>query len=732
MRRETPLLTLALAAALAAIPVAAQERVTTVRELTLDDVLATPSVLEPKLPRLEWIGETTLLATIEAGARGERAGWRDAAADDDWHWAFTAVELARALEAGGAPGAASAEGASAHLPPFTWLDRTHVRVARKDGVYRWEIGTPRASRVLAAPEGAERAAFAKDDRAGAFVVDHQIVVADASGTRCITDDGSEDVVYGAAAHREEFGIHDGMWWDPTGRWLAFSREDQRPIDAYPYANYAQSPPVPVHGRYPMAGRADAIVTIGVYDSQDDSVRYLENDPAADLYWTNVTFAPDGKAIYVALVTRAQDRMQLARFDTVTGRLDRELLVEEDARWIEPTQGPIFVPGGDGAFLWFSPRDGHRHLCLYERDGKLVRQVTRGPADVRDCLGFTPHGRALVMAASDDPCQMHLWTVDMEGRSTRLTEARGWHECKRGANGALVLDRYSHLELPGAVDVIDVASGAAERLATAADPAEGYRRAKPERFTVRADDGTVLHGLLLVPPDATEHPERKLPVLQYVYGGPQSQLVRDRWLGGANPWLHFMAGRGYVVFLLDNRGTDNRGIAFAQSVFRRLTQLEAQDQARALAHVCALPYADAARAGVHGWSFGGTMTLALLLRHPRAYACGIAGAPVTDWAQYETGYTERYMDTPQENPEGYAAANAVLAAEDLEARLLLIHGTDDRTVMWSHAMRFVQACVDAGKLVDFMAYPMQRHGLVGPARTHLYHLMTRYFDEHLRR
>ena len=256
------------------------------------------------------------------------------------------------------------------------------------------------------------------------------------------------------------------------------------------------------------------------------------------------------------------------------------------------------------------------------------------------------------------------------------------------------------------------------------------RGTQEFFEVQADDKTPLHGTIILPPGMDT--SKKHPALLYVYGGPHSQLVKDRWLGGSSVWLHYMATQGYVVCTLDNRGTDNRGIEFSEAVHRRLSELETRDQLKAVEHLHSLPFVDKRRIGVHGWSYGGYMTLNLMLRSPGTFACGASGAPVTDWAQYETGYTERYMDTPAENPSGYRTASVLPLAEKLRGRLLIIHGTDDKTVMWSHSLALVHRLVDADRLVDYMPYPMQKHGIRGKSRSHLYKLLTRYFQDHLGR
>jgi dipeptidyl-peptidase-4 len=575
-------------------------------------------------------------------------------------------------------------------------------------------------------------AIAKDDSRVAYVKDHQLFVqvGDAAPMQ-LSQDGSADIVYGGPAHRSEFGIKDGLWWSPEGRFLAFFREDMTPIGIYPYVDHTAMPPKAIHGRYPMAGQIHSAVRVGVYDTQNGELHYLQHGTEPDVYWTNVTFDPSGTALYVAIVNRGQDTMELVGFDAATGKHQGVLFTESDPQWIEPEHGPIFVGNRADRFLWFSPRDGYRHLYLYTRKGELVRQVTTGKFDVHEFLTFDPGAaHAFCMASGSNPLQMHLWRAKLaDGSMQQLTKARGWHTCQVRDGGDLVVDSVSNLDLPGQQQVIDIATGNTANVVRI-----GHRfpvLGKQEFFEVAAEDGTPLHGMLILPPELDRAAARKYPALLYVYGGPHSHLVRDRFLGGSSPWLHWMATQGYVVCTLDNRGTENRGIEFAQSIHRRLAQLETRDQLAAIDHLAGLPYVDTERIGVHGWSYGGYMTLNLMLRAPGRFKCGVAGAPVTDWRQYETGYTERYLDTPQENPEGYQAASVLPLVGDLRDRLLIIHGTDDKTVMWSHTLAFVNQCIGAGTLVDYMPYPMQQHGIrgIGP-RLHLYRLMTRHFADHL--
>ncbi|MEZ5962874.1 MAG: DPP IV N-terminal domain-containing protein [Planctomycetota bacterium] len=695
------------------------------RTLSLDAVLDQPERLAPDLPKAQWTRDAARYSLVLDGRTGPYVVDVDARTGDRRH-AFAAADLARALRAAGA------ECEDAPLPAFDWVDGETVRVEHGSAVYLWRVGEPAASVRLRLPPAATASACAPHDRFAASVVDADLWISKPDGSRRrITWDGrAADIEYGLAAHRSEFGIDRGLFTDPLGRRLAFYREDLRPIAAYPFIDYTKSPPLAARGRYPMAGQSDSVVTVGVYDSEDDSIRFLEHDPDADDYWTNVCFTPDGAEVLLGLVNRGQDHLQVAAFDAATGRRRATLFEEHDSQWVEPEHAPWFEPGGGRRFLWLSPRDGHRHLYRYDLDGHLLGQVTRGAIDVEEVIAFAGDGtHVYVQATGEDARQTHLWRAALDGsRMERLTEG-GRHFATANADASLFFDRYESLLDPGGLRVVAADGKALGEVGTTHTGLRAFALGERRFFDVEAADGTVLHGVMTLPPGFD--PSRRYPLLLYVYGGPHSQLVTDSW-GRADAralWLEWMASQGCIVATLDNRGTRNRGIEFEQVVHRHLGRVEVEDQVAAVRHLLALGFVDGSRVGVHGWSYGGYMTLRLMLSAPDLFCCGAAGAPVTDWRGYETGYTERFMDTPQENPEGYDESRA-LAVDHLRGRLLLVHGSDDRTVMLSHAMTFLDRAVANGVLVDSMIYPQQKHGLVGASRAHLYRLLSRFFGEHL--
>ncbi|MBL8725167.1 MAG: S9 family peptidase [Planctomycetes bacterium] len=696
----------------------------TAEALTLATVLERGAKLVAQPPRVLWLPnghEATVVLPAQEGTEALHA-LRDGQPVQPP--ITTAAAVWAAL---GEPAAAGRP-----LPACRWLDATTLRIEHGAALWHWQPGQERATAVLrwAEPDAGDtpQHSIAPDDQHTAYVRQRQLWLQSRAGRlRQLTFDGSADLVYGGAAHRAEFGIDRGLFWSADGRWLAFYREDQRGIAPYPYQDLQSLPPKPVAGRYPMAGRPHGRVQVGICDTADGSLCWLEADPDEDVYWTNLAFGP-GPSLVVARVSRRQEDLELVRYDLRTGRRLSTLWTEHDAKWLEPEHPPTFLP--DGRFLWWSYAEGYRHLFLHGPDGARLHQVTKGAFDVQTLLGLSPDlGTVWFQASGEDPRQLHLFAAPLaSGEVRQLTQERGTHRAELAPDASAAALVWSNLETRPSTRLLDLQSGAVTPLPAPNDPLGGFALPAQRLFQIAAEDDTVLYGHLALPPNLAEG--QKCPVLLYVYGGPHVQLVTDQWLGGAPLWLQALAAEGYAVCRLDNRGTPNRGLPFAQAIHRRLGTLEVQDQLRAVAWLAEQPFVDGSRIGVHGWSYGGYLTLRLLLAAPTTFACGISGAPVTDWAMYETGYGERYMDTPAENAEGYQQSSCLPLAGRLQKPLLLVHGTDDRTVMWSHSLAFVDRCIDAGVPLDYFPYPMQRHGLTGRDRQHFLKLLRDWLGKHL--
>ena len=547
----------------------------------------------------------------------------------------------------------------------------------------------------------------------------------------------EGLVFGQSVHRNEFGISGGQFWSPNRTRLAFYMMDESMVAQYPMVKtskegIAQAAPF----RYPMAGEKSHEVQVGILDSTCQVVwlntRKDESVEEREMYLTNLTWSPDERYLYIAKVNRQQNHLWLERYDATTGKLDKVLFEETNPRYVEPCEGLYFLPNNPSQFLWFSKRDGYKHLYLYNTDGQLVRQLTKGDFDIQGIVDFDKKGANLfVYSNKENLAGRAAYKVSMaNGAMQRITPLEGTHTILLNEDGSLMIDRYNANGLTTRAYAVDIKSGKRAELFVADNPLQDYAMPTITLGTLKAADGnTDLCYRLITPPNMK--PGEKYPTLVYVYGGPHSQLVTDSWLGGANLYFTFLAQQGYVVFTLDNRGTDNRGFEFESCTHRQLGTIEMADQMEGVKYLQSLPYVDTSRMGVEGWSFGGFMTISLKLAHPEVFKVACAGGPVIDWRWYEVMYGERYMDMPQENPDGYANNCLISKAKDLEGRLLVIHGAEDNTVVWQHSIEFIEACINAGRQVDYFFYPHHEHNVLGPERVHLFEKMFDYYETHLK-
>ena len=555
----------------------------------------------------------------------------------------------------------------------------------------------------------------------------------------LTTDGSRDIVYGQAVHRNEFGIEGGLFWNPQGTRLAFYRMDQSMVADYPLVNVPELDDTtrveatPAPEKYPMAGRTSHLVTVGVYDFATDHTVYLDAGDPTDRYFTNIAWSPDGNTIYMQELNRDQNDCRLVSYDAVTGQRLKELYRETHPKYVEPQHPIVFLPWDATKFLMYSERDGYNHLYLFDVQGNMLKQVTSGNWVVMDLLGFDSKAHTAIIASNEaNPIGRNLYSVNIDtGKRTRIDEGgRGWHDGSLNTSGTMLVDVYQEPDVPRNIAFADTRTGKTTRYFTAPDPWQGYTVPTYECGTLTAADGTTPLYYRMVKP-ADFDPAKKYPTVVYVYGGPHAHNVDAGWHYRSRSWETYMAQRGYILFILDNRGSENRGRDFEQATFRQLGQVEMADQMQGVKYLQSLPYVDTTRLGVHGWSFGGFMTISLMTNYPDVFKVGVAGGPVIDWKWYEVMYGERYMDTPQTNPEGYELTSLIPKAKDLKGRLQIIIGLNDPTVVPQHAYSFLKACIAAGTQPDFYVYPGQGHNMRGHQSVHLHERITRYFDDYLK-
>ena len=571
-------------------------------------------------------------------------------------------------------------------------------------------------------------------RATAYVEDGQLYVVDGRGNkRQLTTDGSREIVYGQSVHRNEFGIEKGTFWSPDGQHLAFYRMDQSMVADYPQVNIYTREAAYEPDKYPMAGMTSHKVTVGVYDVAADKTVYLDAGNPTDRYFTNIAWSPDSKTVYMFELNRGQNDCRLVSYDAATGKRLAELYRETSDKYVEPMTPIVFLPWDDTKFIMQSQRDGYNHLYLYNKDGQMIRQLTSGQWVVMEVLGFNKRQKSIVIKANKEhPLHHRLYSVSMTGLVKQLETVDGVHNGQLSPSGNLLIDRYATPTRSRVIDVVDITQKTPRHtnILEAEDPWAGYQQPIFECGSIKAADGvTDLYYRMVKPADF--NPEKKYPTVVYVYGGPHANNVQASWHWASRSWETYMAQKGYIVFIVDNRGSQHRGRDFEQATFHQLGQIEMQDQMKGVDYLRTLPYVDMNRLGVHGWSFGGFMTISLMTNYPDVFKVGVAGGPVIDWKWYEVMYGERYMGTPENNAEGYAKTSLISKAGNLKGKLQIITGYNDATVVPQHCLSFLDACIKAGTQPDFFAYPGEEHNMRGHASVHLHERITQYFEDYLK-
>lgn len=581
------------------------------------------------------------------------------------------------------------------------------------------------------PEKADNIQIDVKTKQIAYTLDNNLLLLDPyKQLHHITSDNNPDIINGQAVHRNEFGIEKGIFISPKGNYVAFYRMDQSMVADYPIIDWNATPAQNQSIKYPMAGGVSHEVSVGVYNPITKKTVFLQTGTPKDQYLTCVTWSPDEQHIFVALLNRDQNHLWLNQYDATSGAFVKTLFEETDPKYVEPQHELAFLPGAPQEFLWWSQRSGYMHLYRYNTNGNLLNTVTSGNWVVNDIIGFNEKEKTVFITGSrETPLGRNIYKVNWRnGNITRLDQAEGTHTAYLNSAGTYVYDAYQNADVPRIISIIGTEKKWKKDILAAANPLAEFQRPTVENITLKADDGTPLYGKLILPAQFDEN--RKYPVIVYLYNGPHVQLVNNRFPASGNLWYEYLAQRGYIVFTMDGRGSSNRGLHFEQATFRQLGKVEMEDQLQGVAFLKSLPYVDADRMGVHGWSFGGFMTTSLMLRYPGIFKCAVAGGPVIDWSMYEVMYTERYMDQPQNNPTGYSENNLLTQTNKLQGKLLMIHGAQDNVVVWQHSVRFIKACVDNGIQLDYFIYPGHEHNVRGKDRVHLMQKITDYFDLYL--
>jgi dipeptidyl-peptidase-4 len=554
--------------------------------------------------------------------------------------------------------------------------------------------------------------------------------------RRITNDGTDGIVNGHSVHRQEYGITKGTFWSPQGSRLAFYRMDETMVTKYQLEDITTTPSTFDGIRYPMAGATSHHVTVGVHDLKTGNTIFLKTGEPLDQYLTNISWSVDERYVHVVHLDRKTENLELVRYDASTGERVATLHREHDDRYLEPQHPAHFLKTRPDEYLWRSDKDGWPHYHLLAKPEGEARQLTRGPWVPKELIGIDPKEGYMVISGTakidgampTGATETHVYRVELpSGKTTRLTNEPGTHYGQLSTSGRYLIDQWSSTSVPGRTVIRDASTGkVVSTLIESTDPMKGRTVGTIELLAIKGENNDLLNARLIKP--STFDPAKRYPVLIYVYNGPHVQLVSNSFLGGASPWMLEAAERGYLVWTVDGHGSAYRGADFERIIHRQLGIVEVKDQMRGVEYLKGLAFVDPDRIAVHGWSFGGHMTTAMLLRNPGVFKVGVAGGPVMDWSLYEVMYTERYMDTPEENPEGYIATALPPAAAQLQEDLLLITGSQDDTVLPQHSLRFIQACVANGVQVDYFAYPGHGHNVRGKDRLHLMEKVLRHIDQ----
>ena len=551
-------------------------------------------------------------------------------------------------------------------------------------------------------------------------------------------EGGDGIVYGTSVSRNEFGINGGLFWSPDASRLAFYRKDETRVTDFPLLDVKTRTGELRTIKYPMNGMASEHITLGVWDASMQSVTWIEpTDFDEERYLTCVSWDLSSKHVFIQVLDRSQHRMHLNMYDAADGSFVKTLLTEENDAWVEPYEPLHFLD--DQHFIYsIDNRDGYKNLYLCDLDGG-VRRLTPCAADVQfvtvagDYVYYT--------SAEVSPVENHLFRIRLRRprrggldrwrfeAPQRLTWDEGWHSVSFNAAKTYFIDSWSAFDVPQASALRRCDGALVRELDRAADPLEGVATGEIRFGTVKSADGAFDNYYRLFLPVGFD-PAKKYPLVVYVYGGPHSQMVQDRWLAGIRPLELYWAQHGYVVYVQDNRGTSNRGTAFEKAINRACGQAEMADQMAGIRELLKEPWVDSSRVGVHGWSYGGFMTISLMTNYPDVFKVGVAGGPVIDWKWYEVMYGERYMDTMETNLEGFEKTSLMNKTSALKGKLLICQGAVDNTVVWEHSLSFTQKCIEEGVQLDYFPYPCSEHNVAGAWRVHLNRKIVSYFEDYL--
>lgn len=737
------------------LTLSAQEK----KAFTLEDVIPGGSnyfnLVPENIPGLGWWGDICIQAGVDEVKTIDVKNGKEKIL-------FTLNEVNETIKNGDKPYKLTHELKPLHslmAVQLPWADKT-IALFRQSNYMMWyDFAEKKIIKLAYLNDKAANFDFCKENGLMAYTVGSNLHVAEqgdfdkqvSPSLVAGKEEGETGILYGQSVHRNEFGIMKGTFWSPKGTYLAFYRMDQSMVTDYPQVNTSTRIATPEPDKYPMAGMTSHKVTVGVYNVKTGKTVYLQAGDPTDRYFTNISWTPNEQHIYVIELNRDQNHSQLVRYNAVSGAKEAVVYEEKHPKYVEPQHPLTFLPWDDSKFIYWSQRSGFQHLYLMDtqkktypekekgEDGETtiheylqVTPLTQGDWLVQEILGFNAAKKEIIIGSTEvSPLQTNIYTLNVKtGKRTLIGKQDGTHQASLSANGTYLIDKFTSFSVPREISILPTNGKKGVNLLTATDPMyEQYNMPEITIGTIKAADGvTDLYYRLIKPVDFD--PNKKYPAIIYVYGGPHAQLIHNNRFYDARGWDLYMAQKGYVMLTVDSRGSDNRGLKFENVTFRHLGVEEMKDQVKGAEFLQSLPYVNPEKIGVHGWSFGGFMTTNLMLTYPDLFKVGVAGGPVIDWKYYEVMYGERYMDTPQTNPEGYKGSDLKQKAGNLKGRLQIIIGGTDPVCVPQHSYTFLRACIEAGTHPDYFIYPEDGHNMIGRDRVHLHEHITRYFDDYL--
>ncbi|MBK7106873.1 MAG: DPP IV N-terminal domain-containing protein [Ignavibacteriae bacterium] len=618
------------------------------------------------------------------------------------------------------------------FPNIKWIDSKTFTFWNKNYLVSFNLKNNSFNILNKIPAESENSETAPNNILTAFTIGNNLFASlDSSNSIQITNEENKEIVSGQTVSRSEFGINDGIFWSPKSNYLAFYQKDESNVSNYPLVEIGETPAKLKNIKYPMAGQNTEIVKVGVYNFNTQNTIWLNTGEPFDQYLTNISWDPTEKYIFISHLNRDQNHLRLIKYDALTGKQLLTLFEEKDNEYVEPENELTFLPNDPTKFLWFSERDNWQHIYLYDINGKLIKQITSGNWVVKEILGFDKNSNSVfIIATKDSPIEDNAYKVNLKsGKISRITKENANHKVKYNSFNNNFIDTFTNLEIPSISNIINEDGEIISQLNKSENPISDFEISKPKIFALKDKNNIDLYCRIILPTNFDE--TKKYPVIVYVYGGPHAQLVTNNWYYGRYDfWFQYMAQKGYIVFTLDNKGSANRGLEFEQAIFRNLGTVEIEDQLVGINYLKNLNYIDQERIGVFGWSYGGFMTTSLILRTNNTFKVGVGGGAVIDWKFYEIMYGERYMDTPEANPEGYKNSSLLNYVENLNGKLLLVHGTSDPTVVLENTLEFAKKAANLNKPLDFYPYVGHGHGVGGKDALHLYTKISNYFFDNL--